>query len=341
MIAGIVLVTGAAGGVGQRLCHVLSRHGFRVRGLVRPEDDTRRLELRGEDLCVGYVQDPECVRRAMRGVDTVIHSAALLPNALELGPRAFQEVNVEGTRNIMQQAIAHRVKWVIAMSTISVVDHVTRTITRGDLLDYVSPPTDHYLASKIEAEKLLFALRPGFGGEVAILRLAYVYGPGNFAVWREPLRLLEQGKLRLIGDGKISFPLIYADDIGNFVVGLLGEATHNEHPSIHVLANPQPTTLRSVFDFIADHLGIARPGRLPLWLARLAASVVDTLPLGWRPGRLKMLTRARVLQFSSGYDLTPILSGQSFGQTRLTPYQEGLPIMLADYTARERVRVKP
>lgn len=50
------------------------------------------------------------------------------------------------------------------------------------------------------AEKLLFDLRQGYSGELMILRLAYVYGPGNLAVWRRPFQFLESGRLRLIGN---------------------------------------------------------------------------------------------------------------------------------------------
>ena len=63
-------------------------------------------------------------------------------------------------------------------------------------------------------------MRQGYSGELSILRLAYVYGPGNFAVWRRPLAFLSQGTLRLLNDGSAPFPLIYADDIGAWLLAL-------------------------------------------------------------------------------------------------------------------------
>jgi nucleoside-diphosphate-sugar epimerase len=331
-----VLVTGAAGGVGHRVCRVLRGQGFQVRGLVRPEDDVRRLDLRAEDIRVGYVQDPATMRQAMRGVDTVVHCAALLPNALDLGPEKFQEVNVEGTRNAMRHAMTSGITNFVAMSTISVVDHVTRTITPDDLFDYVSPPSDAYLASKIAAEKMLLEMRREFAGELAILRLAYVYGPGNFVVWRQPLGLLEQGKLRLIGHRATPLPLIYADDIGRFVSALLnGRAPHKEH-GIHVIANPEPTTLRGTFEFAADYLGVPPPGSVPLWAARLGATLMSAVPQRYRRGRLDLLTRARVSQFSRGYDLSGVLDTRMLEEIELTDSEHGLEQMLADYVATER-----
>jgi nucleoside-diphosphate-sugar epimerase len=315
---------------------VLRAHGFQVRGLVRPEDDLGRLELDAEHLYVGYVQDPELVRHAMRDVDAVAHCAALLPDALRLGPAAFRQVNVEGTRNVMRQAISSGVTWMVAMSTISVVDHITRTTTREGLFDYVGQSDDAYLSSKIDAEKVLLDLQSDFDGELAILRLAYVYGPGNFVVWRQPLRLLEQGKLRLVGHGAAPLPLIYADDIGRFVSALLSGQAPRQADHVHVLANPQPTTLRDVFRLAADQLGVRPPKSVPLWAAQLAAAGVSVLPSRLRRGRLELLTRARVLQFSRGYDLSSVLDEPTLEAIGLTDYRDGLTQMLADYVATER-----
>jgi nucleoside-diphosphate-sugar epimerase len=311
-----------------------------VRGLVRPEDDVGRLALDADHLYVGYVQDPETVRHAMRDANAVVHCAALLPDALRLGNAAFREVNVEGTRNVMSHAISCGINWMVALSTISVVDHVTRTTTREGLFDYVSQPGDAYVSSKVDAEKVLLDLESNFDGKLAILRLAYVYGPGNFAVWRRPLQLLEQGKLRLVGHGAAPLPLIYADDIGKFISALLNGQVPRQADHVHILASPQHTTLREVFSFAADQLGVDPPKSVPLWAARLAAAGVSVLPSQLRRGRLGLLTRARVLQFSRGYDLSSVLDRPTLEAVGLTDFRDGLERMLADYVAAERTATR-
>ena len=72
--------------------------------------------------------------RALSGIDAVVHCAALLPDSPDAPPEAFQEVNVGGTSTVMREAIAQWTKYVIAMSTISVVDHVTRKVGPSELL---------------------------------------------------------------------------------------------------------------------------------------------------------------------------------------------------------------
>ena len=330
-----VLITGAAGGVGHRIAAVLRQHGFDVRGLVRPGDDIRRLALPAENIISGYVQDAASVGPAMDGVDAVVHCAAILPDGGQ-SFRQVQEVNVDGTRIVMQEAAARGVKRVFAMSTISVVDHVTRAIGPGDLFDYVTDTVDPYLTSKIAAERLLLDMRRSYSGELSLLRLAYVYGPGNFAVWRRPLAFLEQGTLRLLNDGSAPFPLIYADDIGSYIIALLDGELSRGYDGVHILASPQPTTLRNVFDFIADYLDVPRPRSAPLWVAQLGASAVTFVPRRFRVGRLEMLTRARVQQFSRGYDLTRVLQSRELEGLRMTDYKDGLRSMLSDYVASER-----
>jgi 2-alkyl-3-oxoalkanoate reductase len=323
--------------VGHRVCDVLVRRGFDVRGLVRPEDDTQRLDLDSVKLRLGYIQDTGCVRAAMKGADVVIHCAGLLPDAEHATPSDFHEVNVEGTRNVLQQAIACRTRWVIAMSTISVVDHVSRTITPDALFEYTSNASrDPYLASKIDAERLLLEERRRYDGELAILRLAYVYGPGNFAVWCRPLRFLANGTFRLIGSGDVPFPLIYADDIAHYILALLDTRMAGGYDGIHILANPQSTTLRAVFDELADGLHVPRPGTVPLWMAQVGALVVRAVPRRLRSGRIAMLTPARVQQFSRGYDLSAVLNREQLERVGMMDYREGLRSMLADYCAVEQ-----
>jgi nucleoside-diphosphate-sugar epimerase len=325
-----VLVTGAAGGVGRALCRGLRAAGFDVRGLVRPEDDTTGLALSRDCLHRGYVQDSAAVARAMHGADAVLHCAALLPNQLELGRAAFEEVNVGGTRVVFEQAIVAGLKKAAFFSTISVVDHVGRHVTPDTLRDYVPGPHDAYLASKIAAEKLVHELQPRFGGQVGVFRPAFVYGPGNFAVWRDALELVKQGKMKLLGDGSAPLPLIFAGDIARFAAQWL-RAPVSPGLTIHVLASRERTTMRNVFDLIADHLRVKRPKAVPTWPLRLAASVTALLPAWMRAGRLKLLTPARVRQYSHGYDLSGVLADPILDHLPMTGYRDGLPRMLDDF----------
>jgi nucleoside-diphosphate-sugar epimerase len=335
-----VLVTGAAGGVGRTVCRVLLGNGLRVRGLIRPEDDARTVpDGCRHSLIRGYVQDPTTVARALEGADGVVHCAALLPGAVgHMPPTAFAEVNVGGSVNVLRQASRLGVAQAVFFSTISVVDHVTREVTPQALFDYVAHTRDPYLQSKITAERELLRLQPSFPGRLSILRPGFIYGPGNYAVWAEALRLTRLGKMRLIGDGSARLPLIYAEDIGRFLVALLDQPAARPCWDIHVLANPETTTMEDVFNFLADRLGAARPRRVPLWGIHVAACAAALLPEPLRLGRLKLLTRAKVRYYSSGYRFSAAVLDPLLLRLPLTGYREGFARMLEDYLGESPLR---
>jgi nucleoside-diphosphate-sugar epimerase len=331
-----VLVTGAAGGVGQAVTGILRAEGIRVRALVLPTDDIQALRLDNTDVVRGSVDDPRAVWQGLRGVEAVVNCAALLPRHLHLPASLFHRVNVQGAVNVLTQAACHGVREAIFFSTVNVVDHNKRHITSAEIQDYVRQTVDAYLTSKINLEQALQARAPFFSGHITILRPTFIYGPGNYAVWEQPLKLLEQGKMALIGRGEVLLPLIYAEDIGRFILHLLHFPLEREPFAIYVLASHEATSMRQVFDFIADSLKVKRPSTLPYWALRLAATFVDLLPRKLRFGRLQYLTKWRVQQYSRGYDLSEIINPPPLGFVPPTGYREGLTLMLDDYLRRRQ-----
>lgn len=335
-----VLVTGVAGGVGRSVLAALTKHGYSVAGLARPEDNLDGIHLPHESIVRGYVEDARTVSQAIHDCDAVVNCAALLPNSLHLvDSSAFHRVNVIGSQTVLERAIEHRLRKAIFCSTISVVDHNGSHVTQETLEHYVSEPHDVYLRSKIDAEKIVRKLAGHFDGEVHIIRPSFIYGPSNFASWRDGIDLIASNKMYLIGSGEVSLPLIYADDIAEFVVVALKSECPHSSVHTHILSNPEPTTMALIFDFIADYLQVKRPRRLSYGLVRMATEIVRLLPKRMLVGRLKLLTRARVRQYSQGYDMSGVdLSPLGFKPS--TPYDVGMAKMLDDYFRCSKPPVK-
>ena len=89
-----VLVTGGTGFVGSHLVPRLRDDGFEVRVLGRGTDGVPH----GVDVLAGSVADPEAVRRAVHGVDAVVHLVAII---VERGSQTFEAINHQGTRNLV------------------------------------------------------------------------------------------------------------------------------------------------------------------------------------------------------------------------------------------------
>ncbi|MBV8831331.1 MAG: NAD(P)H-binding protein [Acidobacteriaceae bacterium] len=94
-----VLVSGASGFLGSSICRTLASQGVSVRALVRDRRKAGALEQFGIEAVTGDVTDPATLETPVKGVDTIIHSAALIgPPSLPWN--AFEAVNVAGTRNL-------------------------------------------------------------------------------------------------------------------------------------------------------------------------------------------------------------------------------------------------
>jgi len=118
-----VLVTGATGFVGAALVRHLLDGGHRVCVLVRPTSSTRRLDrLDGLDLdrVAGDVTDRESLATAVRGVGAVFHVAGLV-SYRRRDLEALQKVNVVGTRNVLDAALAAGVDRVVHTSSVVAV----------------------------------------------------------------------------------------------------------------------------------------------------------------------------------------------------------------------------
>ena len=188
-----VLVTGADGFIGKRLCQVLLDNGYTVRAaLRRPPHNT---ELAGvEHVIIGDIGSDSRWEETLKNVDYVVHLAArvhVMNESVRDPLTEYREVNTAGTARLARQAAAQGVKRFIYISSIKVNGDATtgRPFSADDRPD----PQDPYGVSKAEAEQQLREISKQMNMEVVTVRPPLVYGSGvggNF------LRLM-----RLVGSG--------------------------------------------------------------------------------------------------------------------------------------------
>ncbi|WP_433260042.1 UDP-N-acetylglucosamine 4,6-dehydratase (inverting) [Actinosynnema sp. CS-041913] len=140
-----VLVTGGTGSLGRAFARHVLDHLEPDRIVVFSRDEQKQYEMRqafGPDTAVscvlGDIRDRDSLVRAMRGVDHVVHAAALKQvDTAEYHPYEFAKTNIEGSQNVLEAAVACGVRKVVALST-----------------DKASSPTNLYGATKMVADKL-------------------------------------------------------------------------------------------------------------------------------------------------------------------------------------------
>lgn len=215
----VVAITGANGFVGRALVRDLTRSGFDVRQIVR----SARFE--GE-LAVGDIDGGTDWSAALIGADAVIHCAARVHVMREsvgdpLGE--FRRTNVEGTRQLAEQAAQAGVRRLVFLSSVKVNGESTWP---GHPFKTSDPPmpVDAYGRSKWEAEQALSRIKATTGLDVVVIRPPLVYGPGVGANFLRLIRLVSSGVPLPLGSVENRRSMIGLDNLTHLVRHCLGSS---------------------------------------------------------------------------------------------------------------------
>lgn len=175
-----VLVTGGAGFIGSNLVSELLKRGYGVKVLDNfssgKRDNIKRFEKEVE-LIEGDIRSYHIVREAVRGVEVVFHQAALpsVPRSVK-DPITTNEVNVNGTLNVLDASVSANVRRVIYASSSSVYgDNPELPKHEGMLPNPLSP----YAVSKLAGERYCSVFSRIYGLETVSLRYFNVFGPNQ------------------------------------------------------------------------------------------------------------------------------------------------------------------
>ncbi|MGZ5427478.1 MAG: NAD-dependent epimerase/dehydratase family protein [Thermoanaerobaculia bacterium] len=255
---GVVLLTGATGYLGERVLARLAASGRKVRCLVLPGDPDDPGRHFPCDVVRGDLTDPKGLEHILGGVDTILHSAALMPPS---DPIRMSEVNVGGTAALLDLARREGVRRFIYLSAVSAV----------------YPVKNAYGRSKAEAEALVAAS----GLDFTILRLTMLYGEGGGLHFAELVRLMEKIPLvfPVLGPGRARLQPVYVDDAARAVEIALASPTAVGR-TLNVSGN-SVVTFNELVDAVATAMGRRRIRlHVPLWLCRVAAAAAERLKPG-------------------------------------------------------------
>jgi nucleoside-diphosphate-sugar epimerase len=253
-----ILVTGATGAIGPVILDELARAGFRVRGVSRHSE------------APGDVTDLDAMRRAVEGMDVVVHAAALLhvnnppPELDEL----YRRVNVGGTENVVRAAAEAGVGRIVYCSTINVYGG-----SLGNTIDESTNPRPEtiYARTKLDAERLVLG-----AGNGTVLRLAAVYGARMKGNYERLLRAMARDRFVGVGDGTNRRTLVHERDVARAV------ALAATHPAaangVFNVTDGTIHTVREILGAMAAALGRTPPRlALPVTPIRLGIGAVETL----------------------------------------------------------------
>lgn len=319
------LVTGANGFTGSRFCQYLARSGVATRGMYYAPDGAPSFRHDLLELVPGDLRDRASLRRALDGISVVYHIGALY-RPTNVSRKDFWDVNVEGTRNLIELSKEFGVARFVNCSTIGVHGHVANPPAAEDA---PIKPDDYYQETKLKGEETARDLGRELGLAVTNVRPAAIYGPGETR-FLKLARLIHRRRFVMFGSGEVLYHFIHVDDLSDAFVRCaeLEEAVGQTY----IIADDHPLTLNQIVRVMAEALGVAPPRvHLPLGLLRASAVLCEFAckPLGISPP----LHRRRAAWFSScrSFDIGKARRELGFAP-RVSP-EEGLAEMVHSYRA--------
>jgi nucleoside-diphosphate-sugar epimerase/2-polyprenyl-3-methyl-5-hydroxy-6-metoxy-1,4-benzoquinol methylase len=293
------LITGGTGFIGSRLALACVERGedvrvFAQRNTPAERQNCQQLEQDGITIVEGSVTDSGAVAGACDGVDVIYHLAAAQHEA-NVPDKHYYDVNVQGTRNMLEAAVQAGVLRFVHGSTIGVYGISNNGPVRDD-----SPlqPDNIYGITKLEGEKVVHEFFDKL--PIAIVRISETYGPGD----RRLLKLfdgIQKGRFFHIGDGRNLHHVVYIDDL---LEGLRLAATEQAAVgNTFVLAGPKAITTEEMIRCICQAVNVRIPRvRVPLAPLMATAALMEGVmrPLGMQPPlhRRRMNFFIKSFQFS-------------------------------------------
>jgi nucleoside-diphosphate-sugar epimerase len=265
------LITGATGFIGPYLIQRLTALGHHCRCLVRSGSNTAPLKDLGVEFVTGDVTDKDTLTGIADGVDVLVHMATLghMSN-FSVSESLFEAVNVRGTINMMETALAANVKKIIHCSTVAAMGICPDSPATEKSNCFPHHP---YGRSKLRAENEVLRLFKEMGLPAVIVRFSMVYGPGDHRDILKLTRLAKKGLFPKVGNRPKLTPLIHVEDA---VSGIMSVAEKGKTGEIYLITNPQSEPFDKIRSIIHAALGVKGfPLYVPEWMALVAAAAVE------------------------------------------------------------------
>lgn len=274
-----VALTGASGYTGGHVLKQLLARGDSVKALVREGSVTPALSASGVEIVKGVLGNAEDARRLVFGCDAVMHIAAVYRTAGH-PDSYYREVNVEGTRLLLEAAREAGIRRFVHTSTVGVHGDVQNPPADEDA---PIAPSDIYQETKADADVLAREFGRTHGLEVAIVRPGAIYGPGETRLLKV-FKAIARGRYAVVGSGRAHYHLVYIDDL---VLGFLLALDRKEAAGeTFIIAGPKSLSQDELAREVAKATGgSVWPFHIPAWPIQRLGDVVEAVcvPLGIEP----------------------------------------------------------
>jgi nucleoside-diphosphate-sugar epimerase len=214
-----ILVTGSAGNLGKILMQKLKSFGYDAKGFDKE---------RGENTIYGNILNLSSLVNATKGIDTVIHAAALIKGNKE----NIERINIKGTENVVRACRKSKVKHILFISS------------------YDINFNSDYGISKLKAEKIV----ENSGINFLIFRPTILYGKNFTTGINELTKLIKKFPIiPVAGNGKNKFQPLFAEDFAELICQAISKDRLANKS--YFIGGAEEISMNELIDVIADKIG--------------------------------------------------------------------------------------
>lgn len=263
----LLLVTGASGFIGRRLCRQLQSQGYRVRAMLRRDQSGPWDERVVSDLAAAVPA------QALQGVACVFHLAGKAHALSETRQEdaVYDAINSEGTRKLLAASRAAGVRHFVFFSSVKAMGEGGETCLdeNADL-----PPETPYGKSKLAAEKMV--LTGDYIPHPVVLRLSMVYGPTDKGNLPRMIEAIARGRFPPLPKITNRRSMIHVDDV--IKAAVLAMQNQDAAGRTYILTDGQLYSTRQMYEWICQALGKTPPAwTVPLFALRTMALLGDAI----------------------------------------------------------------
>ena len=285
-----VLITGAAGLLGNHIVRTLIQNHHKPVCLVRSNTDTRTLDHLDCDFVLGSVENYTEVEKAVQECDAVVHAASIYSHSSQ-EYRHFEQVNVLGTINLVEAVLKYDLKKFIYISTANTIGAGTKSRPGIELNEFDSfHLSSNYLNSKYIAEQYVLEQVEKNGLDAVVINPTFMIGPYDSKPSSGRMIMYGlQNKILLIPPGGKNF--VHVKDVAKVSVQSL---IHSKKGEKYLVAGFN-YSYREFFRLLSDRTGEKKwiiPVPRPLFL--LAAAFTELIKgkkAEFNPSNAKVLGR--------------------------------------------------
>lgn len=261
-----VFITGGTGFIGTCLISRLMQTQHKLRCLARETSNTKFLKDAGVDIITGDVTDKSSLQKGMEGCDCVVHLASSFVFWLP-DNKVFSDVNVKGTRNVMESALENGISKVVYVSTAAVygnADQPTREET-----PFGTKRASKYVRTKFEGDQIAWDLYEKKNLPLVVIYPSAVIGANDPKAAGRYLKNYAQGRMPAQVLTKLYFPWIHVKDVAEAILKAM-EKENNIGEKYIVSAENR--TWGEINQMISEISGTRLPFlKLPVWMTVLTS----------------------------------------------------------------------